>query len=482
MIIPKKTPMAIKALSGYSYKIHDENNNEIEVYTLNDHKENVLFILYGCYDIERVHNKYFRWLSSITEFKVINKNKYEYALIRAINNHNKKNTKVFVKSEGNDDYVEIINKDFNIDDIVELNIPIMSIDKIKIISDTFCPYDMNVSQDKRKLSFFIDNISFKKGNVIYNQPINYIKYLDDCIYDEIIHSDIVNPEHDKYFKFQYNSTYIKNKKNTGILLYIHGLNDSNMKCLDNLFDYKHSKYDIPIIIFSDSNLEVPKKYNCKFIKIPNIPKMSNVNFSASNKYGTQAFLNGIDLAKELNYDYYFYYEWDCKIGKDYWYDILLEQHDSWPYESIMTGTPVIKCPLNSGGVGNFLQGMQEYVYNYSKKCGVSMVVEYVYPFALYTNGALTFYNTKKTEEFFINELKKCRNGDYSYIDRMQPWDLEFGIRLFKEYKEKSFEKVGWLESSYSGCGDLWYNQKQRQNMLDTGLKYVIHQHKYGNIV
>jgi hypothetical protein len=64
------------------------------------------------------------------------------------------------------------------------------------------------------------------------------------------------------------------------------------------------------------------------------------------------------------------------------------------------------------------------------------------------------------------------------MNTITSWDLEIGIRLFKEYGEKSFEKVGWLPSSYSGCGDYYYNQTQRELMIDTGQKVVIHQYKY----
>jgi hypothetical protein len=106
-----------------------------------------------------------------------------------------------------------------------------------------------------------------------------------------------------------------------------------------------------------------------------------------------------------------------------------------------------------------------------------MNIEHVYPFSLYTNGALTFYNTKQTEKYFLTELNFQGNPS-DHMDTITSWDLEIGIRLFKDLKEKSFEKVGWLPSSYSGCGDYYYNQKQRDKMLTSGLKIVIHQYKY----
>jgi hypothetical protein len=142
----------------------------------------------------------------------------------------------------------------------------------------------------------------------------------------------------------------------------------------------------------------------------------------------------------------------------------------------MTGTPVFKCPLN--GSGNLLQGIQDYRYRYSKESKLYMVVEHTYPYSLYTNGALTFYNTKHTEFYFYKELYSNIINKSDYMNTISPWDLEIGIRLFKDLKEKSFEKVGWLPSSYSGCGDYYYNQDQRDDMLNNVYKVVIHQNKY----
>jgi hypothetical protein len=66
------------------------------------------------------------------------------------------------------------------------------------------------------------------------------------------------------------------------------------------------------------------------------------------------------------------------------------------------------------------------------------------------------------------------------MDKLGPWDLYLGMRLFREFKEKSFEKVAWLASAYSGCGDYFYSQKQRDYMLSSGMKVAVHQHKYTN--
>ena len=59
-----------------------------------------------------------------------------------------------------------------------------------------------------------------------------------------------------------------------------------------------------------------------------------------------------------------------------------------------------------------------------------------------------------------------------------PWDIDIGYRIFKDIKEESFNKIGWLPSSYSGCTDIFYNKKQREKMLFSKKKVAIHQFKY----
>lgn len=272
------------------------------------------------------------------------------------------------------------------------------------------------------------------------------------------------------------SIYIKKSIKSAILLYLPTLESKHLKCLDNLRDYTISSKPIDIIVYSDSDIEIPNEYKCKFIRTPQIPEMTKNVWSVSDKYSYWAFVDGLKIAKDLNLDYFFGYEWDCKVGKDRWYDILWQEHLSWKKEPIITGTPVFKYPFEA--CGNIYMGSLGYRHQYSKECKLHMVVEHVGPPSLYTNGALTFYDVKKTLKYFDHELNSIINDKSSYVDNTGPWDLSLGIRIFDDLKEKSFDHVGWLPSSYSGCGEYFYTQKQRDYMLNSGMKVVIHQHKY----
>ena len=271
-------------------------------------------------------------------------------------------------------------------------------------------------------------------------------------------------------------TYIKRSLKNAILLYLPVLEPKHLKCLDNLRDFHLSKNNTDIIVYSDSNLEIPNKYGVKFIRTPSIPKMTKSIWSVSDKYSYWAFIDGLKIARDMNLDYFFGYEWDCKVGKDYWYDTLWQEHLSWKKQPIVTGTPVFKHPFET--CGNIYMGSLDYRYHYSKECKLHMVVEHVGPPCLYTNGALTFYDVKKTLKYFDSELNSKIINKSSHVDKTGPWDIQLGIRIVDDLKEKSFDHVGWLPSSYSGCGEYFYTQKQRDCMLTSGMKVVIHQNKY----
>lgn len=258
---------------------------------------------------------------------------------------------------------------------------------------------------------------------------------------------------------------INKKINCSIIVYLQNTK-SNLQCLENLQSFYHSKKQVDIVVVSDEYIKVPKMFN--FFKIKPIPKLKN-----SNEYSTYVFLKTLEFANNFNLDYFFYYEWDCKVGKDFWYDDLWQEHLDWS-DPVMTGTPVIKMPM-SFPIGNFLYGIEEFRNQYSKKSSVVMAVyscHGINKFSIHTNGALGFYKTSEMNKIFNIKINK------STIKNFSPWDDFLGIKFYKKYKEKCLNKMGWLCSSYSGCGDEFYSQHQRNFMLKSGLKSVIHQNKY----
>lgn len=442
-----------------------------------DVKDNVVILSDGWYDLEKSLTSSFRWSSVNTNIICKKQNLYDNVYIISQNLFNNKKITFSVKKFNSNVYEVICEKVFVINENIKVSIPISGVEKIKITSDYYSPFEFSNSDDKRKLSLQISDFYFEKNGFIFKQSIANTKHENDVFYKNITNNNFLVNDVNYYFDKNNSipSFDISKPIRSGIILYLPNFKGKHLKCLDNLNSYKHSNSEIPIIVYTDSDGKLPNKYKFKYLKIDPLPKMEDGIIPAGYKYATWAFFEAIKIAKLFNFDYFFCYEWDCKIGKDYWYDTLWQEHLNWPIEPVMTGTPVFKCPLI--GVGNLLQGVQEYRYAYSKECKLYMNIEHVYPFSLYTNGALTFYNTKETEKYFFPELNFIGNPS-DHMDIITSWDLEIGIRLFKDLNEKSFEKVGWLPSSYSGCGDYYYNQQQRDEMLTSGLKIVIHQNKY----
>ena len=450
--------------------------NKEEIVRLN--KEEIVSLSTGWYDLENTPNGKFRWMSVTGELIVSSKNDYDNLILKSTNLFNKKEISISIRKKNDKEFESIFSKTYEVADLILIKIPIKDIEIIQIKSDYFSPFDTGTSEDRRKLSIGLYEFVFERQNCLYVQSIDKIKHIDEQLYSSIVENKIVDTCTNTLFNI--NDLTLKNIEinkpiKSGIILYLQNFEKQNKKCLDNLAEFKHSKHNIPIIIYSDSD-SIPGNYPFKFIKIPKIPKMEIGMYNPSDKYAFWSFMEAIKIAKEFELDYFFCYEWDCKVGKDYWYDTIWQEHLNWTGEPTMTGTPVFKCPLN--GSGNLLQGIQDYRYRYSKESKLYMVVEHTYPYSLYTNGALTFYNTKHTEFYFYKELYSNIINKSNYMNTISPWDLEIGIRLFKDLKEKSFEKVGWLPSSYSGCGDYYYNQDQRDDMLNNRYKVVIHQNKY----
>jgi len=457
-------------------KILYKNIRNINKFLPLENKEDIL-ISDGWYDMEYPITGIFRW-TSVNCYIKIKTDKYKLIRLVSINENNNKNIQFKVKKIGEDKFNLVSSKEYNVGESVDVLIKLGDVEIIQITSDCFCPaIHVKGNQDYRKLSLRVTGLYFYDHNNAYIQKIEDIKHENDIFYENNLDQEVLVTDYKKYFSYDKNSFYIGDPIKSGIFLFLPNLNAGNLKCLDNLFSYKHSKYDVPIVIFSDSQFDIPSKYKCKFVKIPMyLQNMIDGVWTKSDKIGFWAFINSIKLANSYNWDYFFYYEWDCKVGKDYWYDTIWQEHLSWQKKPIVTGTPVFKCP--NLAYGNILHGITEYRSEYAKQCKLNLLVENVSPLALYSNGALSYYDTQKMMEYYNVELSSTIHNLSDYADLTGPWDLNLGMRIFKDFKEKSFERVGWLPSSYSGCGDLFYTQKQRDYMIESGLKVVIHQNKY----
>jgi hypothetical protein len=430
----------------------------------------------GWYEVEMFDNKMFRWTKPC--FSILFNKEIPYTQMRLglINEFNDKKILILARKK-NGLTKQILDKKYEVNEKISLTIDIKDIETLTFSSEECSSF----GNDTRLLFLKFYSIIFENENSIDTIPIIDLKTEEETRQVNFIFSsnhEVITDIKSLYCheeKRSIKSFEIKTKLKTGIILYLENLSPKNLRCLDNLTAYKNSKHDVPIIICSDADLEIPEKYGVEFYKFE-MPKLNDRGATFKDRYSFWSFVEFIRIADHLELDHFLGYEWDCKVGQELWFDRLWDDFLSWDSEPIIAGTPVIRYPMN--GCGNFLQASTEYQYQYAKECGLTMYLDTGGPHTLYCNGALTFYKTQKMKEYFAKELS-YKAGDDSYIlNNKNAWDLEVGLRILQDVKDDIFNKIAWIPSSYSGFGDCYYNQRQRNKMLETGLKAAIHQYKY----
>ena len=220
---------------------------------------------------------------------------------------NNKKITFSVKKFNSNVYEVICEKVFVINENIKVSIPISGVEKIKITSDYYSPFEFSNSDDKRKLSLQISDFYFEKNGYVFKQSISNTKHENDIFYNDITNNDYLIHNVDYYFNKNncVNSFDVSKPIRSGILLYLPNFRDKHLKCLDNLDSYKHSKFEIPIIVYTDSDDKLPSKYKFKYFKIDPLPKMEDGIIPAGYKYATWAFFEAIKIAKIFKLDYFY---------------------------------------------------------------------------------------------------------------------------------------------------------------------------------
>jgi hypothetical protein len=358
--------------------------------------------------------------------------------------------KIVIKNNGDIIYKIFIKKDAE----VTLYIPNKKLDKITILTDTVNLYKLNINKDVRDLGLSFSGITLNKMD-------NSEEIVGVENWMPIENIDVFFPNHRYYLDASVN----KNKK-IGILLYV---DKYYPELFNNLNKYKISRNNIEFIIYSDNpNIkEVPIKL------IDKIGDFSGTRFDKKTKYGYWSFVKGIQIAKELNWDYFFYLEWDCRIGKDYWFDIALDEFYRWNEEPIVSGTPMIQYPyLSAINCGNDMTMLFDYINQYFNKSKIHFGIDLWSSDTLFTiNGALGFYKVDKMVEYFDEWLKNYNSKSDQSIE---PYDLYIGKRLWNEFKMNSLKYTGWIPSIFSTGQIRSYNHQQLKKLLETEMKIAVH--------
>jgi hypothetical protein len=190
------------------------------------------------------------------------------------------------------------------------------------------------------------------------------------------------------------------------------------------------------------------------------------------------FADMVVAAYNAGADYMIVNEPDVRVNVPGWDAQIADEFFDWPYDAVAGGCPVFWNPFsgNAARVDVFLK----YGNAYRQKSGVLPAYEITdqvsYPI-LYPNGALGIWDVTEFKLLFPEEFNNP-NGCYSTL---YPYDDKIGRMWWGVYQHRITRKVAWLACTYSGCGDRWYNEQQRIQLLTSGKKIAVHQVKNNSL-
>ena len=431
----KLTPLGIneslffefKLDNTYKWAIPDKNHATFLLSNIIKKETLEVYIDKNFYPKERFHicGNISRWINKSAQIEFGCNLLNEPVILKCIN-HNYKNTKLRIYTK---------------DDTFEFTIPIGEIDlnfnikgkHLKIeCESSFKPNEIDSnSNDPRVLGIVIVDLSIKSKNLMLSN-----KFFIDNIKNDI-----------NYNISSFNPKFILNKK-VGIIGYIPTLSSisNHSSFIKNIYKYKSFA---DIIFFSEGN------WNDNFIKVEN---PLDVVEKHKDKIGLWTFYHCLRIAKKYNLDYFLMMESDCRVLKDNWdYELFEEtiKKDIYCYGSLNINNfnsepDLLKelTILNKNSHFNFI--------NHGK---VGELIPHIW-----TNGALTVYNTEIFYKFLNDEL-------INILKKWIAWDYDSGELIVNSIGLKeSVKKIVHCDKIASNVEDI------------VPLKYVIENRKNFNAI
>lgn len=238
--------------------------------------------------------------------------------------------------------------------------------------------------------------------------------------------------------------------------------------LENIQAFKTAN---ELILFSDHAYE-------GMIKLKGSPehlKGANYGNSKPNKWALNnaLWIVALKIAKQRNLTHFLYIESDCRVFGDKWdatmFGEFLDHGDC-----LLGGSVVCYNPANKDL--DFVLAWRKFVAENRASVfpipayGGQGAAEVVEP-AVFVNGALAIYDTQFCASICSTESQMQEAA------RITAFDYHCGRELVRQFGPKAFEKVAHLDSSYSGYGDVLFNEMNRREILLTGKIVAVHQIK-----
>lgn len=231
----------------------------------------------------------------------------------------------------------------------------------------------------------------------------------------------------------------------------------------------------PIIYYSDHDYGIPGqivlKGNPEVLKHATFPDGKPNKFALNNL----VFLTGLRIAVAKELTHCLYVEADCRFGCPGWDDVIFNEYFSLPFPTIAAGTLACYNPCNWNAAAarrwEDLIGRRNTRKNVPVATYGWVSAADRHPTCLFPNGALTVMDMWWMQQIFdLANTTQTASG-------IPPWDQFMGMQVWQRFEERSYDVLGFLETIYSGYGDVLTSPSERMQWLREGRYVAVHQIK-----
>lgn len=239
--------------------------------------------------------------------------------------------------------------------------------------------------------------------------------------------------------------------------------------LENVRKFKTST---PLMLYSDHNW--PDTIRLK--GSPEVHKNTRFPNGEPNKFAVPnaCFFTGMRIAHMSGFTHVIVLEEDCRVGRDNWDLVMWEEYFGIGRPLIAAGTLAVYNPCNWNPEAerrwNALLRRNTKrnfpVATYGWKGAGQKDRSCVFP-----NGALAIYDMKWIAKLFdLDDSMKTAALETA-------WDMAVGFRLWDVFQEDAYDVTAYMDSVFSGYGNLVTTEEDRKAMLTSGQVVAVHQIK-----
>ncbi len=248
--------------------------------------------------------------------------------------------------------------------------------------------------------------------------------------------------------------------------------------LENLkrFPAKHN-----LIVFSEHDHGWPGQIllgaGPDFIKSASFPNGQPNPWALNNL----VFLTALRIAIANEVSHLLYLEADCRVGRKDWDECMFDEYFSLGFPCIAAGSICAYNPCNWSREA--AQRWEHLVTTRNRQPDGTVrknvpVATYgwvpaanKHPTCVFPNGALSVLDV-----WWMAKLFSLDNTAKTAAE-ITAWDQALGMEVWRRFEVKSYDVLGFLETIYSGYGEVLTTERERMNWLREGRYVAIHQCK-----